>query len=145
MLLAVDPGRMKCGWALADNNGGIRAKGIWPRQTVLDQVTALARESQIDLIIMGDRTGHQDLHRELSACPSWRGRILLVDEDRTSQEARLRCVRETARGWRRLIPATLQSPKQPYDDYVALILVERFLQSSRAPARQEQSHSSRTE
>ena len=31
------------------------------------------------------------------------------------------------RGWRRLLPVSMQMPPEPYDDYVAVILAQRFL------------------
>lgn len=127
MYLAIDPGRAKCGWALFDAEGGIAERGIWPRPTLGKNLSLLAARTRIDLIVLGNRTGHRELLRELSTGGDWGDRIVLVDEDRSSEEARRRCVRETARGWRRLIPASLRYPRAPYDDYVAVILAERYL------------------
>ncbi|HKM17981.1 MAG TPA: pre-16S rRNA-processing nuclease YqgF, partial [Limnochordia bacterium] len=31
------------------------------------------------------------------------------------------------RGWRRLLPVSLQTPPVPIDDYVAVILAQRYL------------------
>jgi hypothetical protein len=54
----------------------------------------------------------------------------IVDEFQTSMLARARfCIENPARGWRKLLPCGLRTPEQPYDDYVAVILAERWLQS----------------
>lgn len=126
MFLAIDPGQAKCGWALFDQ-GVVVDRGIWGRGEVGCSIAALARTRPIDLIILGNRTGHRGLLQELSASPEWHDRIRLVEEDRSSEEARRRCVRETTRGLRKLIPASLRYPDRPYDDYVAVILGERYL------------------
>ena len=55
-------------------------------------------------------------------------RVKLVDEKFSSLLARKRYFRENPpRGLRRLIPVSLQTPGRPYDDYVAVILAERYL------------------
>lgn len=131
MFLAVDPGRHKCGWALVKDDGEIVARGIWLRAEVPSRFEALAQTHPIDPVVMGDRTGHQDLLRDLAACRAWNGRVVLIGEDRSSEEARRRCVRETARGWQRLLPASLRYPREPYDDFVAVILAERYLNGLR--------------
>ncbi|MGQ9778688.1 MAG: hypothetical protein ACUVRM_02255 [Bacillota bacterium] len=129
MFLAIDPGATKCGWALFDDDGKVVDRGIWPRANLAERLTAYAADGRVDFIVMGDRTGHRSLLRELGEMAVWRGRIRLVDEDRSSEEARRRCVRETTRGWKRLLPPSLRYPSRPYDDYVAVILGERYLRS----------------
>jgi hypothetical protein len=55
-------------------------------------------------------------------------RIVLVDEKGTSLLARERYLKENPpAGWRRLLPSGMQIPKEPYDDYAALLLAERYL------------------
>jgi hypothetical protein len=54
--------------------------------------------------------------------------ILVVDEKDTTLQARERFWEHNRRrGWRRILPATLQVPPSPVDDYVAMILAERVL------------------
>lgn len=134
MFLAIDPGRAKCGWALVEPDGRIVDRGISARAEILSDLIRLTARHSVDLIVLGNRTGHRDLRAEIEQCPGWHGRICLVEENRSSEEARRRCVRETARGWRRLLPASLRYPQQPYDDYVAVILAERYLRFGEAAA-----------
>ena len=58
--------------------------------------------------------------------------ITLVDEHLTTLEARARYfVEHPPTGLKRLLPVSMQVPPEPYDDYVAVILGERFLASQR--------------
>ncbi len=131
MFLAIDPGQAKCGWALMDSDGRLVGRGIWPRAALMPNLADLVASRPIELIVLGDRTGHRGILEELSQSPDWRGRIHLVDEDRSSEEARRRYTQESTRGWRRLIPASLRYPDKPYDDYVAMILAERYLRAAK--------------
>jgi hypothetical protein len=57
--------------------------------------------------------------------------LLIVDERDTTLQARERdWTVKPRRGWRRLLPSTLQVPPEPVDDFVALILAERVLVQS---------------
>ena len=132
MFLAIDPGQVKCGWALVEEDGKVIGQGIWTRDAVARNLSQLASRWPIGLIILGNRTGHRGLLMELKNSASWQGTICLVEEDRSSEEARQRCVRETTRGWRRLLPVSLRFPTVPYDDYVAVILAERYLRARNA-------------
>lgn len=133
MLLAIDPGREKCGWALLTDGGHVTARGIWKRDEVHQRLRQLADEYSLDAIVLGDGTGHRSLLSELQAVPAWRERLHLVAEARSSEEARALYVRENTSGWRRLIPASLRYPDKPYDDYVAVILGRRHLSSRQPP------------
>jgi hypothetical protein len=58
----------------------------------------------------------------------------LIEEAGTTLAARARYFKEhPRRGWRRLLPLGLQTPPEPYDDYVAVLLAEAAL-GSRPPA-----------
>jgi hypothetical protein len=59
-----------------------------------------------------------------------------VDESHTSEQARRRYVNEKpAHGWRRLLPKALRTPETPYDDYVAILLAERWWRERQDTAR----------
>ncbi len=133
MLLAIDPGQAKCGWALVDQDGTVVARGICARWSLQSELASLAAQYPVDRLVLGNRTGHRTILAELLASAEWRTKVCLVEEDRSSEEARRRYVLATTRGWRRIIPASFRSPKGPYDDYVAVILAERFLKNGPLP------------
>ena len=130
-VIAVDPGRHKCGVAVVGADGEILDRGIVPTEEMPRQVKAWAQKHAAERLIVGDRTTASEAIAALRES----GLALEpvpVDEHRSTEAARRRYfVENPPRGWRRLIPTSLQVPPRPYDDYVAVILAERFLETER--------------
>ena len=130
-VLAIDPGSSKCGMAVVHRNGAGRLEVLWRAVTPREELVAQLKQSFIDhpfsLVIVGAGTKSKEIVHELREhMPSMA--ILVVDERDTSLQARERYwEHHPRRGLRRLLPATLQVPPQPVDDFVALILAERVL------------------
>ncbi len=129
-VLAIDPGSGKCGVAVVCRDGRTLYRGIVPTENLVAEVNSLTTVHSPTAILIGRGTGSKPLLSGLEAanllCP-----IHVVDEAHTSEAARSRFVAENAaRGWRRLLPRSLRTPDRPYDDYVALILAERWWRSA---------------
>lgn len=125
IVMAVDPGREKCGLALVSAHDVLK-KQVVSSTLFLDVVKEQVKEYSVDRVILGDGTGSKEflvaLEDALPHLP-----VLTVDEYATSEEARRRYwLDHKPRGWRRLVPTSMQVPPEPYDDYVAVILAERF-------------------
>lgn len=133
-VIAIDPGRDKCGIAVARSDGTVIAKAIVPRQEAVDRVMELARMHEVGVVVLGDRTGSRAIARELEeAAESAVGvplRLVFVDEHESSMEGRRRYLEDhPLRGLGRLVPVSLRTPGEPFDDYVAVVLAERFFHS----------------
>jgi hypothetical protein len=123
--MAIDPGRGRCGVAVCDP-AGVRARAV----VSPDELPRLAGEWQarygVTDAVIGDRTGSAAVAHSLE-------RVLTVplravDEQGTTLRARARYFTDhPPRGWRRLVPRSLQTPPEPYDDYVAVLLAEAAL------------------
>ncbi len=125
-VLAVDPGRDKCGLALLRGDGEVLEQSVVRTAELVETVANLVERHPGAAVIVGDRTGGRDLSLALEQ--RLQQKPALVDEHRSSEEGRRRYFRENPpRGWRRLLPLGLQTPPKPYDDYVAVILAERYL------------------
>ena len=127
VILAIDPGKGKCGLAVVTKNRVLH-RAVIPRQRIVDAVKdCLKRFQGIDQIILGDRTGSHELRDELESVLS-PFPISFVDEHLSTQEARnLYWQENPPRGWRRLLPLSLQAPPELYDDLVAVVLAKRYL------------------
>src|SRR5690554_2875585 len=126
-VLALDPGKQKFGYAILLPDGTVRKKGIGETKRLIEIVQGILAKFTIDKLIIGDRTGSKEFRRiliqELIEEPI---HVVRVDENNSSREGRTRYLQEHRRGWRRFLPIGLQSPPEPYDDYVAVILGERY-------------------
>jgi RNase H-fold protein (predicted Holliday junction resolvase) len=128
--LAIDPGNAKCGIALVERDGRkvrllygeiVSSDGLRERLLELDE------EFAFDQVILGNGTTFRAVQETvLETLPG--KAIVVVDERDTSILARERYWEyHPRRGWRRLLPSSLQVPPEPVDHYVALILAERAL------------------
>ena len=128
-IISIDPGREKCGIAVVHNSLNIIYKAIIETAYLSETVKELAENHSINMIIIGDGTTSQAAQRALNKIKV-KGQALIiisVNEYRTTDDARKRYWAENPpNGFKRLIPTTLQVPPVPVDDYVAIILAERF-------------------
>jgi len=132
-VLAIDPGRSKCGLAVVTRGPGNAETGA----SVLHQAVAATADLQrslaelsarfsLDAVLVGDGTNSAELVRMAESAQD--APVLIVDEKFSTVAARRRYFEKNPpRGLRRLIPLSLQVPPRAYDDYVAVILAERFL------------------
>ncbi len=130
-VLAVDPGTSKCGMALVRRSEESAIELLWrsvvPIEAVLPKLHEAFSNHPFQLIIIGGGTGSKTVVHEIREHLPSMG-ILIVDEKDTTYQARERYWEHNPRkGWRRFLPATLQVPPGPVDDFVALILAERVL------------------
>lgn len=128
-VLAVDPGRDKCGLALVRSDRVVIEKAVVPVEALAEAVGRILKGHPQAVLVMGDRTASRDvasaLRSSLGVNPT------MVDEHRSSEHGRRLYFRANPRrGWRRLLPIGLQTPPCPYDDYVAVVIAERYLDSS---------------
>jgi len=126
-IMAVDPGRDKCGLAVLDSDGQILWRRVVPAEELAAEAKKLAGEYQAEGLLLGNGTTHsraeQRLREALPELP-----LEVVDEYRTTELAKkLYWKINPPRGWRRLLPLGMQVPPEPVDDLVAVILARRAL------------------
>ncbi|MEW6227518.1 MAG: pre-16S rRNA-processing nuclease YqgF [Bacillota bacterium] len=157
VVVAVDPGRDKCGIAVVRDDLTVAEREIAPAQNVAGRVYELARRYGTTTVVLGDRTSSKALAREIEASAPVeapgralhrsedaqapdvydagpRLEIMFVDEHLSSVEGRKRYLLDhPPRGLGRLIPLSLRTPGEPFDDYVAVVLAERFFHRTKKP------------
>jgi RNase H-fold protein (predicted Holliday junction resolvase) len=129
-IAAIDPGKDKVGLALVGSDGRVVEQLILAPDAVSVRLKAWQQSYPVDAVVLGDRTRSADFRRRLAAegvtgaaCP-----LVTVDEHLSTQEARRRYLEANpGRGLARLLPVSLRTPDRPVDDYVAVILAERYL------------------
>lgn len=127
VILAIDPGREKCGVAVCTPSGVV-ARAIVPAGDLGRIVTVWCKEHGVTQVLVGDRTGSAEVLRELQQAGVGVP-VTLVPEHGTTLKARRRYFQDhPPRGWQRLLPLSMQVPPEPYDDYAAIVLAEEFFQ-----------------
>ena len=129
MVVAIDPGREKCGLAVVHKEQGIIYKTIIATPGLAAAAADLAVVYKLTTVVIGNSTTSVTARAELDAIRVNGRRLTLIpiNEYRSTDEARKRYWQDNPpRGLKRLIPTTLQVPPVPVDDYAAVILAERY-------------------
>jgi RNase H-fold protein (predicted Holliday junction resolvase) len=125
VILGVDPGSAKAGYALIDESGGVIVAGIEPLEGLPARLQEIAARHPIAAVALGRGTNALPIKVRLERLNL---PIHFVDEYETTRRAReLYFVDHPPRGWRRLIPLGMQLPERPIDDYAAILIARRFL------------------
>ena len=128
LIFAIDPGREKCGIALFDSTNGLIFK------KVIDSINLIniCKEQLIThndvKIIMGNGTSSREHQKNIENLLRYFGKELeLVDEYKTTELATKLYWRDhEPKWWQKILPKTMLIPPEPVDDYVALILAQRY-------------------
>lgn len=126
--MALDPGSHKVGLAIADvENGKVEPLllEVLPAEELQKSLKSLLSQYKPARALIGGGTGCKRL---LPLLNDWFPELEweCVDERNTTLQARqLYFQYHPPRGLRRWIPRSLQLPPEPYDDYVALLLIMR--------------------
>lgn len=116
-------------------NGRVYDKRVVAVADVFSQLVLYQSRFGRYALVVGDRTGSREFLSGLErhGVKDSIGSIHRVDEHLSSLEARSRYFKDNPpTGFRRWIPLTMQTPPVPFDDYVAVILAERFLSNERS-------------
>jgi RNase H-fold protein (predicted Holliday junction resolvase) len=129
-ILAIDPGRDKCGLAVLNHEQGVLWHGVVATAELLPVSRELSRQYRVRAIVLGNQTFSRDVRRMLQPLLEQKlaPEIILVDERGSTEMARTRYWQAfPPSGWRRFIPRGLLVPPCAIDDFAAIILGERFL------------------
>src|SRR5258708_387777 len=86
-LIAIDPGRSKCGIAVVDRCGGVRERLISPTESLVPTVRDLIARFRPVRLVLGNGTGSAPCLASLGSI-STEISIDLIDERHTSEAAR---------------------------------------------------------
>jgi len=133
-VLAIDPGRQKCGLAVVSAGPTVHFREIVETERVVARLLQLLPEQRFERVLMGDGTQSAPLSRAVREALAGRVEVELVPEAFTSQRARERLARESLpKGLLRFVPVGMRTPARPYDDYVAILLAEDWFARTESP------------
>ena len=123
-VIAIDPGRDKCGVAVRYADGTF-CQAVIATDTLCEWVRKAHQGNPSAQVIMGNGTSSREIYERI--CRECNVTPLVVEEYKTTELARKRYWQENPpQGLRRLLPTSMQVPPVPVDGYVAVILAERY-------------------
>lgn len=129
-IAALDPGRDKCGFAVLADSGKILCQRVIATENLMTEINAAKAEYGFSRLLIGNGTTSREAQGKLAQISALE--VIVRDEYRTTELAKKEYwLANPPKGWRRLIPVTMQVPPVPVDDFVAVILARRFLQEIR--------------
>lgn len=126
-LVAVDPGRRKCGVAVVQKSGMLLHKEVCETARIVSVVVELIKKYH-SLLVIGDGTYSKEIEKQLRDAGI--ENIFVFNEKNLTERAREFYFKENPpRGLRKFIPLSLQTPPVPYDDYAAWLLALDYLKT----------------
>jgi RNase H-fold protein (predicted Holliday junction resolvase) len=126
-IAALDPGRDKCGFAVLNDDGTILCQRVIVTENLMTEVNAAKADYGFSRLLIGNGTTSKEAQGRLAQIAALE--VIVRDEYRTTELAKKEYWKANPpKGWRRLIPVTMQVPPVPVDDFVAVILARRYLQ-----------------
>ena len=129
-ILAIDPGREKCGAAVLDQEKTVLWHGVVATAELLPVSRELTKQYGLRTVILGNQTYSGEIRQLLQPLLDQKQglEIIFVDERGSTEAARARYWQAfPPSGWRRFIPRGLLVPPCAIDDFAAIILGERYL------------------
>jgi len=132
IIIAIDPGTKKCGYAVVDSN-----LSVLQREVISTEETTKAIENnlniyKIDKIILGNGTNYKSIEETLKNHFS-QLKIILIEEGFSTLEARKKYFEaHPPQGISKLIPLSLRVPPDHYDDFAAILLAEKYFKNKKS-------------
>jgi RNase H-fold protein (predicted Holliday junction resolvase) len=124
--IGVDPGLIKCGYAVVSVDARRLALEIVPTANLTERLARDVETNTVEMVCLGNATKSDMVLRLINArwplLP-----VTVVDERNTSLLARLRYYEDhPPKGLWRFVPRGLLVPKAQLDGYAALLIIERY-------------------
>ncbi|OGC35483.1 hypothetical protein A2311_04785 [candidate division WOR-1 bacterium RIFOXYB2_FULL_48_7] len=130
MILAIDPGKDKCGLAVLADSGQAIMRTIVSRRELPNKVALLLNNSEVQTVVMGDTAFGKKAASEIGLLLEGK-HFYFVSEKNSTLEARKRYWATCPPpGWLKYFPLSLLIPPVPIDDFAAVVLGERFLHNA---------------
>jgi RNase H-fold protein (predicted Holliday junction resolvase) len=131
IIIAIDPGTKKCGYAVVDFNLTVLQREVTSTEGIIKIIEDSFNVYKIDEVILGNGTNYKNIEKRLkNHFPKLK--IILIKEEFSTLEARKKYFEaHPPRGISKLIPLSLRVPPCHYDDFVAVLLAEKYFKNSR--------------
>jgi len=131
IVLAIDPGTKKCGYAVVDAKLKLKLKKVVSTKDLIADIKEISHTYSIDKVVLGDGTNCKSVEALIKEkFPHYD--IKKVDEKFSTLEARKRYFKfNPPEGILKIIPLSLRVPPCHYDDFVAILLAEKYFKKTK--------------
>ena len=131
IIIAIDPGTKKCGYTVVDSNLSVLQREVISTEKIAKTIEDSLNIYKINKIILGNGTNYKNIEKRLkNQFPQLK--IILIEEEFSTLKARKKYFEaHPPRGISKLIPLSLRVPPCHYDDFVAVLLAEKYFKISR--------------
>ena len=131
IIITIDPGTKKCGYAVVDSNLNVLQREVISTEKIAKNIEDSLNIYKINKIILGNGTNYKSIEERLKNHFSIL-KIILIEEKFSTLEARKKYFKANPpRGIFKLIPLSLRIPSCYYDDFVAVLLAEKYFKDNR--------------
>ena len=126
IIIAIDPGTKKCGYAVVDSNLSVLQREVISTDKILETIEDGLNIYKIDKIILGNGTNYKNIEESLKNHFS-QLKVILIGEKFSTLGARKKYFEtHPPRGIFKFIPLSLRVPPSHYDDFAAVLLAEKY-------------------
>jgi len=129
IVLAIDPGKKKCGIAIVDNRLRFITGAVVNSKELVQRIKTYLERYEINNILIGSGTSSGEMIEIISKrFPN--AMVIKVTEKDTTMQARKRYFEyHPPTGLLKIFPISFLIPPRPYDDFAALLIAERFFRN----------------
>ena len=129
IVIAIDPGTKKCGYAVVGSNLSVLQREVISAEKIAKTIQDSLNTYKINKIILGNGTNYKNIEERLKNYFSL-FKIVLIEEKFSTLEARKKYFEaHPPRGILKIIPLSLRVPPGHYDDFVAILLAEKYFRN----------------
>lgn len=132
-ILAIDPGREKCGIAVCSPDGKLLRQAVAGTDRLPEAVEEALSAHFCQVCVLGKGTGSDEIKQTLVSRFAPTLRIVEIEEAGTTLLARgLYFKQNPPRGLQKLLPAGMRVPRGPVDGYAAWAIALKYLDLMRS-------------
>jgi RNase H-fold protein (predicted Holliday junction resolvase) len=129
IVLAIDPGKKKCGFAVVDNKLHFIEGEIAENKELIHRIEIYLEKHNISNVVIGSGTNSEEIKKRINENISGISIIQIPEKDTTMQARKRYFDYYPPLGFLRIFPRSFLIPPCPYDDFAALIIAERFFKN----------------
>lgn len=126
LVLAIDPGRKKCGIALVDSRLIYLEGKVIDNEELVDGIKGYLIKYQVKKMVIGGGTNSENIRAIIKENFLEIPITVIAEEDTTMEARRYFFNYNPPTGWLRFLPGSLRIPPRPYDDFAAYVIARRF-------------------